>query len=90
MLLLMGRRTKHTSGDAGGRGGPILGWVENGPQCVYNEGRGGPVHHTMVGPRRVTREVKKLPAQSRTRFCGCMGRNADSGKDNATTRGDGL
>ena len=66
----MGRRTEHTSGDADDRGGPILGRVENGPQCVYNQGRGGPVHHTMVGPRHVTREAKweKLLAQSRTRI----------------------
>ncbi len=50
MSLLMGRWTEHTSGGAGGHGGPILGRVENGPRRAYNQGRGGPVHHTMVGP----------------------------------------
>ncbi len=66
----MGRRTEHTSGDADGRGGPILSRVENGPQHVYNKGRGGPVHHMMAGPQHVTRKAKreKLLAQSRTQI----------------------
>ncbi len=66
----MGRQTKHISVDEGGRGGPILGRIENGPQCVFREGCGGPVHHMMVGPRHVTHAAKqeKLPAQSRTRI----------------------
>ena len=70
MLLLMGRRTEHTSVDAAGRGGPILARTEDGPQRVYNKGRGGPVHHAMVGPQHVTCEAKqeKLPAQLRTRI----------------------
>ena len=66
----MGRRTEHISAGEDGRRGPILGRTENGPQRVYNEGRGGPVHHMMVGPRHVTREAKreKLLAQSRTQI----------------------
>ena len=85
----MGRRTEHTSGDVGGRGGPILGRVENGPQRVYNQGRGGPVHHDGWPSTRNTRgEVIASPVAHMD--CGCMGRNADGGEDNATTRGDGL
>ncbi len=64
----MGRWTEHTSGDVGGHGDPVLCWVENGSRRVYNQGRGGPVHHMMVGPRHVTHEAKLLPAQSRTRI----------------------
>ena len=64
----MEQRTEHISGGADGRGGPTLDWI--GPLRVYGKGRGGPVHHTMVGPQHVTREAKweKLPAQSRTRI----------------------
>ena len=64
----MGRRTEHISAGEGGRGGPILGRTENGPQRIYHGKRGGPVHHMMVGPRHVTHEAKqeKLPAQLRT------------------------
>ena len=66
----MGRQTEHISGGEGDRGGPILGRIENGPQRIYNKGRGGPVHHMMVGPQHVTREAKweKLLAQSRTQI----------------------
>ena len=53
----MGQWTEHTSVGADGRGGPILDQLENGPQRVYNKGRGGPAHHMMVGPRHVTCEV---------------------------------
>ena len=64
----MGRRTWHISVDEGDRGGPILGHNENGPQRAFHGKRGGPVHHTMVGPQHVTHGAKqeKLPAQSRT------------------------
>ena len=64
----MGQRTWHISADEGDCGGPILSHNENGPQCVFHEERGGPVHHMMVGPQHVTRGAKweKLPAQSRT------------------------
>ena len=59
----MGQWTEHTSVGAGGCGGPVL-----GPQRVYRGERGGPVHHTMVGPQHMTRvaQREKLPAQSRT------------------------
>ncbi len=64
----MGRRTEHISAGEGDRGGPVLDHIENGPQRIYHEERGGPVHHTMVGPQHVTHEAKweKLLAQSHT------------------------
>ncbi len=70
----MGRWTEHISADGGGRGGPVLGHTENGPQRIYHGKRGGPVHHMMVGPQHVTHEVQqeKLPAQSRTRVAAVL------------------
>ena len=64
----MGQQTWHISADEGDHGGPILGHNENGPQRVFHEEHGGPVHHMMVGPQHVTRGAKreKLPAQSCT------------------------
>ena len=50
----MGQWTEHISVGAGGRGGPVLGHAENGPQRIYRGKRGGPVHHMMVGPQHVT------------------------------------
>ena len=71
----MGRRTEHTSVGADGHGGPILDRLENGPLRIYSKGRGGPVHHMMVGPRHVTCEAKreKLPAQSCTQLVAVQG-----------------
>ena len=70
----MGRRSEHISAGEGDRGGPVLGRIENGPQCAYHGKRGGPVHHMMVGPRHVTHEAKqeKLPAQSRTQVAAVL------------------
>ncbi len=53
----MVRRSGHISAGADGRGGPVLDRIENGPQRIYGKGRGGPVHHTMVGPQHVTHEA---------------------------------
>ena len=70
----MGRRTWHISAGEGGRGGPILGHNENGPQRTFHGEHGGPIHHMMVGPQHVTHRVKweKLPAQSCTQVVAAL------------------
>ncbi len=83
----MGRRTKHISAGEGGRGGPVLDRIENGPQRVYHEKRGGPdgwpsTHNTRGETGEIAGPVAYIG-------CGCTGRNAD-GEEKDITRGDGL
>ncbi len=65
----MGRRSEHTFGGEGDHGGPTPGRTESGPQRGSQEGCGGPVHHTMVGPQHKTEGAcRKQLAQSHTWF----------------------
>ncbi len=72
----MGQRTGHISVGVGGRGGP-----ENDPQRVYRGKHGGPVHHMMVGPQHVTRDMRGTMGETAGPVaymgCGWIGRNAD-------------